>query len=867
MKAALSLLILVLSSSAVAQNWKEINTRSIERYKAGDFAEAIRLADRALIKAEAEFGLISNEYLSTLTNKAYAQADSGDELKALANYKTAANLSFGLYSLPHVSQIQSLSELCKSFMSLAAYDSTEHYLNIARYVYISIPKRNKAHYDTSSLELTEAYLAINNLDASLKHKKGQVAAAITLLENQLKMFTEVYSDYEQHGDYQTTLSNLATYYNEVGDLTSASRYAKEYYNIVSKAGRDRDMIYALQNLGSIHRNQSQNDSALFYWNKALTIANSSNYKNSYIHTVILNNIGELMTDQERYDEAITALQTSLSIQTHKEAIQPYLHRTTLYNLAEGYQWSGQYAKADSVYNQLIDILLNDIHHNFTYLSDNEKISFYNTQQLILDSYRSFALNISGVIPIQGSDNPYINPAIPGKLYDLQLNTKAIILNASKRTRTAILASGDTTLVAVYNLWEEKKNQLAQALLNENADAQLIKSLRERIEENEKWLTINSRAFQKGFQMEDVSWKDVQKQLKPGEAAVELVKLVDGLLYGALILTPETKTQPVFSLVMSTRSKHLDKQFFQNYYNSITLQLQDTLSYNTYWQPISDSIRSHMPAHAMPSRVYISSDGIYNQINLNTLWNAATGKYVIDETEIILVTNTKELLSHKENQPSTRKAALFGQPTFSAEGNGRFADLPGTGKEVMLVNDAMKKARWETQVYLREKATESNLKQLKNPRVLHLASHGYFSAADDQNSFADLMISSGIALAGVDDENQTNEDGLLTAFEVTNLDLDGTELVVLSACETGKGAVTAGEGVYGLQRAIRVAGANNVLMSLWKVDDVATQKLMTEFYKRWLKNKNMREAFHSAQQTIRKEYPQPFYWGAFVLAGN
>jgi len=109
--------------------------------------------------------------------------------------------------------------------------------------------------------------------------------------------------------------------------------------------------------------------------------------------------------------------------------------------------------------------------------------------------------------------------------------------------------------------------------------------------------------------------------------------------------------------------------------------------------------------------------------------------------------------------------------------------------------------------------------------------------------------------------------VLTAYEATNLDLDSTYLVVLSACETGLGEIKNGEGVYGLQRGLAVAGARYVLMSLWKVDDFATRFLMEEFYGKWLEEEDIHDAFRDAQIELRKNYPHPFYWGAFVLLGN
>ncbi|MCE2957017.1 MAG: CHAT domain-containing protein, partial [Flammeovirgaceae bacterium] len=131
--------------------------------------------------------------------------------------------------------------------------------------------------------------------------------------------------------------------------------------------------------------------------------------------------------------------------------------------------------------------------------------------------------------------------------------------------------------------------------------------------------------------------------------------------------------------------------------------------------------------------------------------------------------------------------------------------------------------------------------------------------------------SGLILAGAAKQNNqvdltSNDNGVLTAYEAMNLSLDGTDLIVLSACETGLGEVRAGEGVYGLQRAFLVAGANAMIMSLWKVDDAATQQLMTNFYANWAKTGNKQKAFKQAQLQLMAKFSQPYYWGAFVMMG-
>ena len=131
---------------------------------------------------------------------------------------------------------------------------------------------------------------------------------------------------------------------------------------------------------------------------------------------------------------------------------------------------------------------------------------------------------------------------------------------------------------------------------------------------------------------------------------------------------------------------------------------------------------------------------------------------------------------------------------------------------------------------------------------------------------------GLLLKGAGDildkssKNYNLESGILTAYEAMNLNLDKTDLVVLSACETGLGHVAYGEGVYGLQRAFLVAGAKVLIMSMFKVDDEATQKLILNFYKKWLVTGNLRQSFIDAKKELRVEYPQPLYWSAFIMIG-
>jgi CHAT domain-containing protein len=215
----------------------------------------------------------------------------------------------------------------------------------------------------------------------------------------------------------------------------------------------------------------------------------------------------------------------------------------------------------------------------------------------------------------------------------------------------------------------------------------------------------------------------------------------------------------------------------------------------------------------------------------------------------------------------------------------FTRLPGTAKEAEVLKSLLKID--DKHVFTRARATEGRVKQFHGPRFLHIATHGFFlkdnelRAAALRNVTVSLdqatlpvgenpLLRSGLALAGANlRRSGKNDDGILTAAEVAQMDLRGTQLVVLSACETGLGDVHNGEGVYGLRRALVLAGAETQVASLWKVADDATKDLMVEYYGRLLKGEGRSAALREAQRTmiISKERSHPYYWAAFVPIGH
>ena len=278
------------------------------------------------------------------------------------------------------------------------------------------------------------------------------------------------------------------------------------------------------------------------------------------------------------------------------------------------------------------------------------------------------------------------------------------------------------------------------------------------------------------------------------------------------------------------------------------------------------------------KIYVSTDGVFNQINLTGL--KAGDSYVLDNYNLQFIGNTK-YIGGSTGVSKIKSAFVVGNPLF---GGSTINPLPGTAKEVNYIDSKLKLANVKTEVYTQSKATEDVVKGVKAPGLLHIATHGYFLQDINQSSNKVFGVSvesarnnpllrSGLLLANAGEVNDnssslsSSNNGILTSYEAINLDLTNTQLVVLSACETAVGDVKAGEGVYGLQRAFLGAGANSLLMSLWKVDDAATQELMSAFYDNWLKSGDKSSAFTLAQKQLKTKYPHPYYWSAFVLLDN
>jgi CHAT domain-containing protein len=285
--------------------------------------------------------------------------------------------------------------------------------------------------------------------------------------------------------------------------------------------------------------------------------------------------------------------------------------------------------------------------------------------------------------------------------------------------------------------------------------------------------------------------------------------------------------------------------------------------------------------------------------------------LMDKYEMAQYTSTRQVALRKEKEgiAQPKSITLFGNADFTmdsleltrlkknsdyiaavttttaiaqrAGGQGVWPDLPGTAEEISRINELFRTSKLTTQLYVRQDASEENLKNLtgNSTQTLHIATHGFFlkdrsgkkesTGANIYSIAQDPLLRSGLILSGGNyawsgkRPIEGVEDGIVTAYEISQLNLSGTDVVVLSACETALGDIKGNEGVFGLQRAFKMGGVKKIIVSLWQVPDKETMELMTSFYNYWIRGKTIEVAFSLAQAEMRRRYA-PFFWAAFVM---
>ena len=814
--------------------------------KLGKYNEAIEFYLSAMNFYEKMLGKENNFYSNCLTNLSLNYYYNDEINKALeSNFENLSTIK-KIKGENNLDYAQCLHYIASNYSYLGDYNKALSYYLLS----LEITK------NAIGIENDLYYTRLNNIAISYLNL-GDYEKSIDYLLRAEKYYKIENEDNEQN--YLTTLNNISACYIELGDLEKALSYCQRAQKKI-KNKNSIDFLFCLNNLGQIYSDKKEIKSSMEYNKRALKVAKNiyGDYHSVYIK--ILSNLSFNYSDLKQYDIAIDSL-ISLNNKTLIKFRNNLLGLDYLssINLKEDidFQFEMMAAllvkkndKVDKVYRQWIQLngLINSTFNPMNFINDKiEKKDEF----LILTDLKSEYYNILE-FPIENREIKYID-SIQNRIINLEMSL----------TRESI---------------EYRK---LQKLIN-------FADISQKLTENSVYVDI---VHNPKYNFNINNWTDSTQYL------VFISNSKDSLV----------------DYVLIENGTRIDEEIYYNYKEQATdfnnkTDLKSSNFYNYFWKPIADKIGD-------AKTIYVSLGGVYNNLNLNTIYNHETGKYLLEEKDIRIVNSARDFVLNKEREKqnyNSNTASLYGfanfdgNTTLSVDSTDFFASsrdlnpilldsmtrgglkakiLPATKIEVETISKSLKNNDWIVFNYLEDNASETNIKKEKSPRILHIATHGYFfkdiPIENNNNRFLgmdrkqlvqDPMLRSGLLLTGANKtlkgETAIGENGLLSAAEASLLDLRETELVVLSACETGKGEIKNSEGVYGLRKAFADAGAQNIIMSLWKVDDKVTQEFMSRFYEIWLNDKtSIREAFNKTQLEIKAKYPQPYYWGAFILVGE
>ena len=709
---------------------------------------------------------------------------------------------------------------------------------------------------------------------------------------------------KEHASYGIYLSGLAGLYQSMGEYNKAlPLHLEALENIKKNLGKDHSSYGAcLSNLGRLYQSMGEYNKALPLYLEALenTEKKLGNQHSSY--GIDLNNLAALYSATGKYSKALPLYIEALENTEKCLGKEHSSYGTSLSNLAVLYKSIGRYNKAFPYYISANSNLLDQIEEIFGFRSESEKKAFLKTVFFKFDIYQSFDFE---------SQNRF--NAITEMNLNNQLLLKGLLLNSSKDVLEKLTSLEDETIDnKILELRSDKAKLNKQYSLSVSDWKFNTDSLSELINTQEAALVV---LYQEKFG-DDVSlikdWKEIQSKLKPNEVAIEFSHFnyhnakqwTDSTLYGAYLIKKEwSEPKVVYLFEEKALSKLIgDKTPNQLYANLANSSIADSI-YSLIWKPLEEHLSG-------TETIYYATDGLLHQIPFAAL-GKKEAKSVSQQYNLVQLGSTAELANKQKANP-TNELFLIGGIDYSydtTQGNEKeevysftlnaedikrsasthtrgvnWAYLPGTQKEIDQIQKSASESKKVT-VLSGKEATEESFKNLSgnSPSVLHIATHGFFfenpkkerremqgkpspfTMAEDPLLRSGLLLARG-NYAWLNGGNPfEKEDGVLTSLEISNLDLGNTELVVLSACETGLGVVDGNEGVYGLQRAFKMAGVRYIMMSLWQVPDKETAEFMTLFYDNWLGGQTIRAAFNTTQNLMQTKYPtEPEKWAAFVL---
>ncbi len=698
---------------------------------------------------------------------------------------------------------------------------------------------------TRNLRSDDSFLAVLLTNLGLLYQnRGDLDAARPLLEQALQLRETLLSGQPDHPQIATAAINLASNYQESGKLEAAESLYKRAFDIFARRSElDTRPVSTLSvNLAMVHLLRGE------------------------------------------YDRAEPLYQRSLAI---REKLLGATHPDTgaaQERLAVFYQVVGRRADALAALRRSAEVVEHNLALTLAAGSEQQKISYMDTVQENTD----ILLSMREQLGAGEFDELAIATVIQrkGRVLDA-------LVDLTARLRQSIAAEDQATFDELSKARTELANLVGAGIPAAATDhAERVERLRIQIDTLEQRLSRTS-AQMRG-EVRPVTISDVLSALPAGTALVEFVKY-----------------RP-----FDPRAVGRFKRFGQPRYAAFVLRAgrqtwvelgaaEDIETSLTAWRtalrsPRDSSVREKGRAvyqrlmapleKLVPdtTQLFIVPDDVLNLLPFSAL-TTTDDAYLIESRAVTYLASSRDVLRFAKGPGAREPALIVAAPDFgparrpTASPGPSFAPLPGAAREGKSIAQHLPGAR----LIEGRAATESLVKSVHGPVVLHFATHAFFVAATPASPSGDAgsarglnvvervrieptpLLRAGIALAGAGSVAETGEDGVLTALEAASLDLRGTKLVVLSACESGLGEIRAGDGVHGFRRALTLAGAESQVVTLWRVDDHTTADLMTHFYRALRNGASRQAALRDAQLAIFRDAARshPFYWAAFAAAGE
>ena len=852
-------------------------------FMTSDYEKAIIFYEKALDIRLEVYGKNHRDVAWSYLGIANVYQTTGDYVNAIIFNKKALKIWIDVQGEKHPDIGLFYNNLGLVYSYIGDYEKAIYYHNKA--VDDRIETLGENHHELSS--------SYNNLGL-VYYATGDYEKAIFLYKKALNNM--LLSIDENHPDVARTYNNLGNTYEIIGDYEKAINFHEKALNIKLDIFSDTHpaVAYSYISLGTVSSSTGDYEKAIEFYEKALNIWFQTAGKNHPNVAGSYKSLGTVNSSMGNYEKAIYFYEKALNIWLEVFDIQHPNVTETYYNLAVANENNNNYKAADSLWQIVVPNVVARLKSTYLFLPNDQRIKYSNTLTSMSADFYSFAAT-------KGTEST------KHLATNLLLNTKSLALDYAISAKELIKKTNDSILIAQYEQLNELNKQITDVeyLTDEERKEEgwdLLKIREEQANLSSK--ILQHPQFKSKLNSKIIEWQDIQNNLLTDEVVlgfIEVYEKKDSLwvYYAQVIQKGYTNLQFVRITDATTLAKSLntDTEERPNYLSNRKTR---KALYETLWQPLEPYLRGIKTVNISPS-------GILHRIPFESLQDTEN-EFLAVRYNFHYYSAIRDMLKEKPAVTTYKDMVLLGHILYDLDNKDKHEDhentialvdekrnirngilpLPETLKEVTEINRTSLKAGIQTSLLTIAAASEDTLQYFikdKAPSIFHFATHGIFlpsmqkenpdrhlNSRDRLRSAENPLQRSALMLYGA---NETwtkgkrilgsSEDGILTALEVTELDLQNTDLVVLSACSSGLGNVHNTEGVFGLQRAFKLAGVNYVIASLWDVNDTATKDLMVAFYTNLLQKKqDPATALRKAKAALRNEGYEPVDWAGFIL---